>query len=155
MEFSNSISLDVKAFFFNAKTDYLPYYKNFSFEINKNDKNMDLEEILGFIKLQNEDFSYPSSKLVFRVNDLVVTGQEKVTTVMERLGNELVITPILEYRSNNGLIINDDDFMANFEKIFGGLATDKDKDEYQNYTQCTMHRRVLYMNIIILAMLLS
>ncbi len=130
MDFSNTISLDIRAFFFNAKTDYLPYYKNFSFEINKNDKNIDLEEVLGFIKLQNEDFSYPSSKLVFRVNDLVVTGQEKLSTVMEQLGNELTITPILEYRSNNGLIINDDDFMANFEKILGEFATDEDREEY-------------------------
>ncbi|SHO81463.1 hypothetical protein MNB_SV-15-1040 [hydrothermal vent metagenome] len=131
MEFLNTTSLDIKAFFFNAKTDYLPYYKNFSFEINQDDKNIDLKEILRLIKLENENFSYPSSNLVFRVNDLVVTGEEKVATVIERLGNELVITPILEYRSNNGLIINDDDFMANFDKILGKFATDKDREEYK------------------------
>ena len=130
MEFSNRLTLNVKAFFFNAKTDYLPYYKNFSFKINKDDKETDLKEILRFIKLENEDFSYPTSKLVFRVNDLVVRGEEKVSTVVERLGTELVITPILEYRSNNGLIINDDDFMANFENILGEFATDKDREEY-------------------------
>jgi len=29
MPFANIINLQVRAFFFNSATDYLPYYKNF------------------------------------------------------------------------------------------------------------------------------
>ena len=36
-------TLEVRAFFFNAKTDYLPYYKNFTITLNTEDS---VEKIL-------------------------------------------------------------------------------------------------------------
>jgi len=118
MNFLNTIDLEVKAFFFNAKTDYLPYYKHFSFTINKNDQRILLKDLLPMIKSKNENFSYPQKDLVFRVNDKVVTGEEKLLDIVHAMGTTLVIDPVLSFRSENGLIINNNDFMHQYRSIF-------------------------------------
>jgi hypothetical protein len=127
--FENQIELKIRAFFFNAKTDYLPYYKNFSFMIDTTEDIL-LKDILPMIKEQNPDFSYPEKELIFRVNNLVVTGYEKLSTVIDRLGVELTIDPVLKYRSDNGLIINNHDFMHQFRRILGHYASKEDLEFY-------------------------
>jgi succinate dehydrogenase/fumarate reductase-like Fe-S protein len=121
-------TLNVRAFFFNAQTDYLPYYKNFTMTLADDAKAV---EILKEIKAQNENFAYPEEKLIFKVNELVVTGEESVGKIVERLGNELLIEPVLSYRSNHCLVINDDDFMQRFE-LLAPYATDEDKAYYES-----------------------
>lgn len=127
MLFENKLELNARAFFFNAKTDYLPYYKNFSLTI---DRGMKLKEILGMIKEQNRDFSYPDKDLLFRVNNLIVTGEEELSAVVDRLGTELTIEPALKYRSDNGLILNNKDFMHQFRYILGHYSVKKDLAYY-------------------------
>ena len=122
-----SYTLNIKAFFFNAKTDYLPYYKQFTITVNEEAKAVDM---LAEIKKQNENFAYPQEKLVFRVNDLVVEGAQPVKEIVERLGTELQIDPVNAYRSNNGLIINDDDFMHSYE-LLAPYASDEDLEYYK------------------------
>ncbi|NOZ90103.1 MAG: hypothetical protein GXO60_02330 [Epsilonproteobacteria bacterium] len=129
MTFENQFELEIRAFFFNADTDYLPYYKNFSFVIDKT-KDITLKEILQMIKEKNRSFSYPEKDLLFRVNDLVVTGDEKLSTVVDRLGTKLVIDPVLEYRSDNGLVINNHDFMHQFRRVLGHYASKEDLEYY-------------------------
>lgn len=121
-------TLEVRAFFFNAKTDYLPYYKNFTMTLNAEDP---VEKILAEVKAQNEDFAYPTAKLIFKINDLVVLGSETVGNVVNRLGTTLQIDPVLSYRSNHCLIINDDDFMEKFE-ILAPFASEEDKAYYES-----------------------
>ena len=53
MPFANIINLQVRAFFFNSNTDYLPYYKNFNISI---DKDATLFDVLSKIKAKNSDF---------------------------------------------------------------------------------------------------
>ncbi|HHO65611.1 MAG TPA: hypothetical protein ENJ71_03705 [Epsilonproteobacteria bacterium] len=121
-------TLEVRAFFFNAKTDYLPYYKNFTMTLNSEDS---VEKILAEVKAQNEDFAYPTEKLVFKINDLVVLGSETVGNVVNKLGSSLQIDPVLSYRSNHCLIINDDDFMEKFDML-EAYVTDEDKAYYES-----------------------
>ncbi len=120
--------LEVRAFFFNTKTDYLPYYKNFIITL---DGNESVEVILSEIQKQNEDFAYPSEKLIFKINDIVVDSSLTVASVVNRFGESLQIDPILSYRSNHCLIINDDDFMKSFE-LLAPYASDEDKEYYQS-----------------------
>ena len=115
MPFENLLEVDIKAFFFNSKTDYLPYYKNFSFSLPSETK---MKEVLRLIKEKNSDFSYPEEDLLFRVNELIVTGDETLADVVKELGNELKIHPALEYRSDNGLILNNHDFMHQYRRVF-------------------------------------
>jgi len=127
MPFENQLDINVKAFFFNAKTDYLPYYKNFSFTV---ETETTLKDVLKLIKEKNSDFSYPEKDLLFRVNELVVTGEEKVEEVVKELGSELLIDPALKYRSDNGLILNNHDFIHQFRHTFKRHAESKEDLAY-------------------------
>jgi len=121
-------TLNVRAFFFNAKTDYLPYYKHFTITLDADAKAV---EILKNIKEENENFAYPEEKLVFKINELVVTGDETIGKIVERCGSELQIDPVLSYRSNHCLVINDDDFMQRFE-LLAPYASEEDKAYYES-----------------------
>ena len=86
-----STKLQVRAFFFNAKTDYLPYYKNFTIKLeNENSVKTLLEEI----QKQNEDFSFPSKNLILKINDLIVKGDESIENIVEKLGTTLQVEPV-------------------------------------------------------------
>ncbi len=122
-----SHKLTIKAFFFNAKTDYLPYYKNFTITM---DAEATAKEFWAQIQEQNENFSYPKQLLVFRINDLVLDAKETVGAIVERLGTELQIDPVNSYRSNDGLKINDVDFMQSFELV-APYASEDDLKEYK------------------------
>ena len=106
-----SYSLQIKAFFFNAKTDYLPYYKNFKITI---DEEATAKELLIEIQKINENFSFPKQKLVMKINGWVVEAKETIASIVAKLGTELQIDPVKSYRSNDGLKINDKDFMASY-----------------------------------------
>ncbi|MFT7879806.1 MAG: hypothetical protein ABXS91_05355 [Sulfurimonas sp.] len=105
------MKLQIRAFFFNAKTDYLPYYKNFTVKLNEDAKAKDL---LVAIQEQNEMFEFPKQKLIFKLNGLVVTANEKVSDIAEALGTELQVDPVNSYRANHGLRFNDKDFMESY-----------------------------------------
>jgi len=120
-----SHNLTIKAFFFNSETDYLPYYKNFTITLPD---DAIAKDILTEIKSQNETFAFPLLNLVFKINNLVVTGETSIVDIVMKLGSKLKIDPVNTYRSNNGLIINDDDFMKSFELL--ALYASKDDKEY-------------------------
>ena len=119
-------TLNLKVFFFNAETDYLPYYKNFSFTLNSDDK---AETLLAHIQTANENFAYPRKNLIFKINDLMVDGEESIEKIVAKLGTELQIDPALSYRSNHCLIIND----ADFKEIFSLLSEYASKEDEAYY----------------------
>ena len=121
------LKLNIRAFFFNAQTDYLPYYKNFSLKIEETSA---LLEVLTMIKEQNPDFSFPDTDVFLRVNSFITSADVTVEELVTTLGTELQLDPISSYRSINGLIINDDDFMKNYE-----LLSNHTKDEDLSYYQ--------------------
>lgn len=127
MPFENILNLQVRAFFFNSATDYLPYYKNFYIAI---DKGATLLDVLNRIKTQNPDFSFPNSNIILKVNEQVTTAETLVTDIVDAMGTELQIDPATSYRSNNGLILNDDDFMQSFE-LLAPYASEEDKAYYE------------------------
>jgi succinate dehydrogenase/fumarate reductase-like Fe-S protein len=120
-------TLNVRAFFFNAKTDYLPYYKNFIITLSEEDT---AKTMLSQIREQNENFAYPEENLVFRINGMVVEGDQSIGQIVEKLGTSLQIDPVNAYRSNNGLIINDDDFMQSYA-LLAPFATEEDLAYYK------------------------
>jgi succinate dehydrogenase/fumarate reductase-like Fe-S protein len=122
-----SHKLEIRAFFFNAKTDYLPYYKNFNITI---DADATVKDLLAQIQEVNENFSYPKQKLVMKINGLVVEAKQTVSSIVERLGTSLQIDPVSSYRSNDGLKINDNDFMQSFE-ILAPYASESDLKYYK------------------------
>ena len=122
-----SYKLEIRAFFFNAKTDYLPYYKNFNIIVND---DATAKDVLLKIQEENENFSFPKQKLVMKINGLVVDAKQSVSSLVERLGTSLQIDPVNSYRSNNGLKINDNDFMESFE-LLAPYASESDLRYYK------------------------
>ncbi len=122
-----SYKLEIRAFFFNAKTDYLPYYKNFTIHVNDDATAKDL---LVKIQEENENFSFPKQKLLMKINGLVVEAKQPVSALVERLGTSLQIDPVNSYRSNDGLKINDSDFMNSFE-LLAPYASESDLKYYK------------------------
>lgn len=119
--------LTIKAFFFNAKTDYLPYYKHFNIRVGDDATAKDL---LTLIQAQNENFSFPKQKLLMKINGLVVESKQSISSIVERLGTDLQIDPVNSYRANDGLKINDDDFMQSYA-LLEPYATEADLKYYK------------------------
>jgi len=153
MPFENQLEITFRAFFFNAERDYLPYYKNFSFRLNNETQ---LKEVLPMIQEKNRDFSYPDKDLLFRVNDVVVTGEETIKEIVAELGSELTIDPALTYRSDNGLILNNKDFIHNFRSVFKRHLESREDLEYytslypQHYASETLQYNREYLGDAIL-----
>ena len=122
-----SHKLQIRAFFFNAKTDYLPYYKNFTINV---ESETTMKELLARIQEENENFSYPKQKLIMKINGLIVDAKESVANIVEKLGTKLTIEPANTYRSNDGLKINDDDFMKSYA-LLEPYATETDLKYYK------------------------
>jgi len=120
-------TLELRAFFFNAKTDYLPYYKQFRIDMTE---DMRAKDLLALIQDQNDNFTFPEENLLLKINGLVVDGEQSMHEVVEKLGTSLQIDPVNSYRSSNGLLINDDDFMQKYE-ILAAFASEKDLDYYK------------------------
>ena len=121
-------SLHLKAFFFNSKTDYLPYYKQFDISLAEDAKAKD---ILLAIQAQNDDFNFPDENLIFKINGWVVNAQTTLLDITKKLGTELQIDPVNSYRSMNGLEINDDDFDEAFATI-APFASNEDREYYES-----------------------
>ena len=150
------MKLQTRAFFFNAQTDYLPYYKNFKIDINKDEP---LKSILSKIKEQNRFFNYPEDekKLYFRVNSLVTNGNISIKDVVNQVGEELTIEPTFAYRATNCLEINDDDFQESY-KLLEPYCTEEDRKYYESlyglhYASATFEYNKSYIGdaILILA----
>ena len=121
------MTLSIKAFFFNARTDYLPYYKHFTLKIKEGSA---IKEILPMIQMQNRDFHYPTKNLYFRINGLVLDGNQTVKEITNKLGTELQIDPISAYRSTHGLEINDTDFEERFA-LLAPYTSQEDQTYYE------------------------
>ncbi len=122
-----SYTLETKAFFFNAKTDYLPYYKSFTITLPR---DAVAKDILLAVQAKDENFSFPQSRLIFKINDLMLEGDTALSDIVKRLGTRLRIDPANSYRSCNGLIFNDEDFMQSYA-LLAPFATESDKAYYQ------------------------
>ena len=104
-------ALAIELFFFNSKTDYLPYYRNFRYKI---DGATTLSELLGTIAADVEGYAYPKERTVVRINNIVVRGEMSVEAIVGHFGAQLRIDPVSTFRAVRDLCIDDSDFMAKF-----------------------------------------
>lgn len=72
------------------------------------------KDLLVVIQAANENFSFPEQNLIMNINGLITEASQSIVSIVEKLGTSLQIDPVNSYRSNNGLIINDDDFMQSY-----------------------------------------
>lgn len=107
-------TLEIKQFYFNSATDYLPYFKNFTITIDA-DKNV--KDLLSAIQLQNSSFSYPKVKTLARINGAVVDARISIEEIVAAFGTALKIEPASTFRATHDMKIDDKDFYANYKML--------------------------------------
>ncbi len=113
---SNAKKITIKAFRFNAETDYLPYYKNYEMEVGKDELVLDL---LNRIKWEHDgSFSYRRScrhgicgACGIKVNGKpVLSCKQNAMDLIELFGDELTFEPQSKKRAIKDMIIDKGDF---------------------------------------------
>ncbi|MBD3794699.1 MAG: succinate dehydrogenase/fumarate reductase iron-sulfur subunit [Epsilonproteobacteria bacterium] len=106
----------IKAFRFNAETDYLPYYKNYEMEVGEDELILDL---LNRVKWEHDgSFSYRRScrhgicgACGIKVNGKAVLAcKQNALALVELFGDELVFEPQSKKRAVKDMIIDKGDF---------------------------------------------
>ncbi len=109
-------TVTIKAFRFNAETDYLPYYKKYEMEVGKDELILDL---LNRIKWEHDgSFSYRRScrhgicgACGIKVNGKATLAcKQNAMELVELFGDELVFEPQSQKRAVKDMIIDKGDF---------------------------------------------
>ncbi len=109
-------TVTIKAFRFNAETDYLPYYKKYEMEVGKDELILDL---LNRIKWEHDgSFSYRRScrhgicgACGIKVNGkATLSCKQNAMELVELFGDELVFEPQSQKRAVKDMIIDKGDF---------------------------------------------
>ncbi len=120
---SQSRKVNIKAFRFNAETDYLPYYKTYEMEVGKDELILDL---LNRIKWEHDgSFSYRRScrhgicgACGIKVNGKpVLSCKQNAQELLELFGDELVFEPQSKKRAIKDMIIDKGDFWQKHAEV--------------------------------------
>jgi len=112
----NTTKVTIKAFRFNAETDYLPYYKNYEMEVGEDELILDL---LNRVKWEHDgSFSYRRScrhgicgACGIKVNGKpVLSCKQNALELVKLFGAELVFEPQSKKRAIKDMIIDKGDF---------------------------------------------
>ena len=107
--------LRLSVFRFDAKSDYLPFYKK---HIIKIDKDKTLDDLLAVIKAEDRLFDYPQGKnAAIQISGVNLFTNVKIDDIVKNFGTELTLMPMSEKRALKDLIVNDDDFYEKFDLL--------------------------------------
>ena len=115
---SNTRKVTIKAFRFNAETDYLPSYKSYTMEVGKDELILDL---MNKIKWEHDgSFSYRRScrhgicgACAIKVNGKATLAcKQNAMELLNLFNNELVLEPSSTKRAVKDMIIDKGDFWA-------------------------------------------
>ncbi|MDR0407539.1 MAG: DUF5644 domain-containing protein [Campylobacteraceae bacterium] len=125
-----SYLLNIDAFRFNIKTDFLPYYKKYEVEVNK---NAQLSDVLDLIKKQDKSFSFSNNIfLAIKVNRVTTYTHAPIKAIVEKLKTtDLKLEPLSEFRVVNDLDIDTSDFEKKMEPLKPFIKEKKDEECYR------------------------
>ncbi len=124
--------ITIKAFRFNAETDYLPYYKTYEMEVENHELILDL---LNRIKWEHDgSFSYRRScrhgicgSCSIKVNGKpVLACKENAWDMIDLFGNELIFDPQSKKRAIKDMIIDKKDFWEKHAAVKPFVVADID-----------------------------
>ena len=128
----NKKKITIKAFRFNAETDYLPYYKKYEMEVGKDELILDL---LNRIKWEHDgSFSYRRScrhgicgACGIKVNGKATLAcKQNAMDLVELFGDELVFEPQSTKRAVKDMIIDKGDFWQKHAEVKPYVEADVD-----------------------------
>ncbi len=107
--------LRLSVFRFDAKIDYLPFYKK---HIIKIDEEKTLDDLLAIIKEEDRFFDYPIGKnAAVKIADRNLFTDVKIGDIVKNFGDEFTLMPMSEKRALKDLIVNSDDFYKKFDML--------------------------------------
>ena len=107
--------LRLSVFRFDAKCDYLPFYKKHIIQI---DGDKTVEQLLAVIKEEDGLFDYPTGKnAAIKIGGKNLFTNVKICDIVSEFGKELTLMPMSEKRAKKDLIVNTDDFYDRFDLI--------------------------------------
>jgi len=118
--------VNIELFRFDAKVDYLPYYKKYTIEYNEKDTVLSLLNKINTI----DSFDYEATnEFNVKINDIYLNVQEFIVNIVELTSNEFKIEPVSAFRATSDLLIDKKDYL---EKIllFKEFVNPMDMDEY-------------------------
>ena len=107
--------IEATIFRFDAKSDYLPYFKRYFVEIDSEKK---VEDLLSIISEEDISFDYPKDpNAAVKIENKNLFIKTSIEDVVKEFGNELNIYPLSEKRAVKDLIIDKQDFYEKFDLI--------------------------------------
>lgn len=119
------MDLDIELFFFNAQTDYLPYFRRTEIRMEQGYSVIDLLEAL-----QTPFGGFAYLRTLVRINGKVVDATLPLDTIVEHFGTALKIEPASIYRATHDLCFDDSDFMQRYT-LLEPYCTEEDRTFYQ------------------------
>ena len=118
--------INIELFKFDAKVDYLPYYKKYTVEYSDEDTVLNLLNKINDI----EKFDYEAKDgFNVKINNLYMNVRESVAKIVELTSNEFKIEPVSIFRSTDDLLIDKEDYLQKLQ-MFSGFVSQSDLDEY-------------------------
>lgn len=122
--------LELSVFRFDAKTDFLPYYKKHFITI---DRSLSVNDLLARIKEEDGSFDYPKSNLAaLKINGKALFSNVSIDGIINSFGKSLTLEPLNTKHVTKDMIINTDNFDKKF-KLLEAFVDTKDKALYEQY----------------------
>ncbi len=120
--------LRLSVFRFDAKSDYLPFYKKHIIEV---DEDKTLDQLLAMIKEEDILFDYPVDKYAaIQIGGINMFTKVMVKDIVEKFGKEFTLMPMSEKRALKDLIINSSDFDEKFD-LLDAFVDSSDKKRFK------------------------
>ncbi|MDD2382642.1 MAG: DUF5644 domain-containing protein [Sulfurospirillaceae bacterium] len=122
--------LELSVFRFDAKTDFLPYYKK---HIIKIDRSKTVNDLLALIQGIELSFGYPKDEFAaIKINSKALYTTEIIDDIVTHFGKTLTLEPLSTRRVVHDMIIDDGDFYASFD-LLDAFVDSKDKALFKQY----------------------
>lgn len=122
--------LELSVFRFDAKTDFLPYYKKHFITI---DRSLSINDLLARIQAEDCSFDYPKGKLAaLKINGKALFSDVSVDGIINTFGKSLTLEPLNTKYVTKDMIIDTTDFYKNFD-LLETLVDAKDKALFEQY----------------------
>ena len=122
--------LELSVFRFDAKTDFLPYYKKHFITI---DRSLSVNDLLARIKEEDGSFDYPKGEIAaLKINSKALFSNASIDGLIGSFGKSLTLEPLSTKRVIKDMIINTDDFYQRFD-LLDAYVDGKDRPLYEHY----------------------
>jgi succinate dehydrogenase/fumarate reductase-like Fe-S protein len=122
--------LALSVFRFDAKTDFLPYYKKHFVTI---DLRKNVQDLLAQIQAEDPTFDFPKGELAaLKINGKALFTDVSIDGIVNAMGKELHLEPLSIKRATKDMIINTDDFYKSFD-LLNALVGSQDKAQFEHY----------------------